>query len=165
MRSWKSYRRESRGESRKEELYQTPRSTLGVGLELAFFAASCRTQTSSERAVIDARAPGCPFPHLWEQTFESGEVGVYIEDNTGNAVHNFSYVDQIYDRLLQNGVRPLVVISFMPKKLALCQDVHPFRYKQIVAPPKDYQNGTISSAPLRSTSSIATVSMRWPNGT
>jgi len=39
---------------------------------------------------------------------------------------------------LKNGVRPFVEISFMPKKLALRQDVHPFWYKQIVSPPKDY---------------------------
>jgi xylan 1,4-beta-xylosidase len=67
------------------------------------------------------------------------EVGVYDEDERGNAVYNFSYVDQIYDGLLQNGVRPFVEISFMPKKLALRQDVHPFWYKQIVSPPKDYK--------------------------
>jgi len=48
-------------------------------------------------------------------------------------------VDQIYDGLLANGVRPFVEISFMPKKLALRQDVHAFWYKQIVSPPKDYQ--------------------------
>jgi xylan 1,4-beta-xylosidase len=47
-------------------------------------------------------------------------------------------VDQIYDGLLNNGVRPFLEISFMPKKLALRQDVHAFWYKQIVAPPKDY---------------------------
>ena len=67
------------------------------------------------------------------------EVGVYDEDDKGNPIYNFSYVDQIYDGLLQNGVRPFVEISFMPKKLALCQDVHPFWYKQIVSPPKDYK--------------------------
>jgi xylan 1,4-beta-xylosidase len=67
------------------------------------------------------------------------EVGVYDEDEHGNPVYNFSYVDQIYDGLLQNGVRPFVEISFMPKKLALRQDVHPFWYKQIVSPPKDYK--------------------------
>jgi xylan 1,4-beta-xylosidase len=67
------------------------------------------------------------------------EVGVYDEDDQGNPVYNFSYVDQIYDGLLQNGVRPFVEISFMPKKLALRQDVHPFWYKQIVSPPKDYK--------------------------
>jgi xylan 1,4-beta-xylosidase len=66
------------------------------------------------------------------------EVGVYDEDENGNPVYNFTYVDQIYDGLLQNGVRPVVEISFMPKKLALRQDVHPFWYKQIVSPPKDY---------------------------
>jgi len=66
------------------------------------------------------------------------EVGVYDEDEQGHPVYNFAYVDQIYDGLLKNGVRPFVEISFMPKKLALRQDVHPFWYKQIVAPPKDY---------------------------
>lgn len=67
------------------------------------------------------------------------EVGVYDEDERGNPVYNFTYVDQIYDGLLRNGVRPFVEISFMPKKLALRQDVHAFWYKQIVSPPKDYK--------------------------
>lgn len=146
---------------------------LGVLLGLKLLAGPCWAQTSVERVVVDARAPGHPFPHFWEQTFGSGrailalresyrddlrevkkvtefryvrfhnilhdEVGVYDEDDDGNPVYNFSYVDQIYDGLLQNGVRPFVEISFMPKKLALRQDVHPFWYKQIVAPPKDYK--------------------------
>ena len=67
------------------------------------------------------------------------EVGVYDEDEQGKPIYNFTYIDQIYDGLLQNGVRPVVEISFMPKKLALRQDVHPFWYKQIVSPPKDYK--------------------------
>ncbi len=67
------------------------------------------------------------------------EDGVYDEDEQGNPIYNFSYVDQIYDGLLANGVRPFFEISFMPKKLALRQDVHPFWYKQIVSPPKDYK--------------------------
>lgn len=66
------------------------------------------------------------------------DVGVYDEDEQGNPLYNFSFVDQIYDGLLKNGVRPFVEISFMPKKLALRQDVHAFWYKQIVSPPKDY---------------------------
>ena len=73
------------------------------------------------------------------------EVGVYDEDSEGNPVYNFSYVDQIYDGLLARGVRPFVEISFMPKKLAVHQDLHPFWYRQNVAPPKDYAkwNGLI----------------------
>lgn len=68
------------------------------------------------------------------------EVGVYNEDEHGNAVYNFSYVDQIYDGLLKNGVRPVVEISFMPKKLAFNPDaLHPFWYKQNVSPPKSME--------------------------
>jgi len=67
------------------------------------------------------------------------EVGVYDEDEKGNPVYNFAYVDQIYDGLLMNGVRPFVEISFMPKKLASDPNaLHPFWYKQNVSPPKDY---------------------------
>lgn len=65
------------------------------------------------------------------------EVGVYNEDEHGNPVYNFAYVDQIYDGLLKNGVRPFVEISFMPRKLAFNPDaLHPFWYKPNVSPPK-----------------------------
>jgi xylan 1,4-beta-xylosidase len=68
------------------------------------------------------------------------EVGVYNEDDHGNPVYNFAYVDQIYDGLLKNGVRPFVEISFMPKKLAFNPDaLHPFWYKQNVSPPKSME--------------------------
>ena len=67
------------------------------------------------------------------------ELGVYNEDEHGNPVYNFAYVDQIYDGLLKNGIRPFVEISFMPKKLASRpEDLHAFWYKQNVSPPKDY---------------------------
>jgi xylan 1,4-beta-xylosidase len=68
------------------------------------------------------------------------EVGVYNEDEHGNPIYNFSYVDQIYDGLLKLGVRPVVEISFMPKKLAFNPDaLHPFWYKQNVSPPKSLE--------------------------
>jgi xylan 1,4-beta-xylosidase len=46
------------------------------------------------------------------------EVGVYTEGANGEAVYNFSYIDQIYDGLLAEGVRPIVELSFMPGRLA-----------------------------------------------
>lgn len=68
------------------------------------------------------------------------ELGVYSEDEHGNPVYNFSYVDQVYDGLLKNGVKPFVEISFMPKKLAFNPDaLHPFWYKQNVSPPKSME--------------------------
>src|SRR6202165_4584606 len=66
------------------------------------------------------------------------EVGVYDENDQGHPEYNFSYVDQIYDGLLANGVRPFVEISFMPKKLAAKEALHAFWYKQNVSPPKDW---------------------------
>ena len=66
------------------------------------------------------------------------EMGVYDEDAEGNPVYNFSYVDQVYDGLLGNGVRPFVELSFMPKKLAAKDVLHTFWYKQNVSPPKDW---------------------------
>ena len=67
------------------------------------------------------------------------EVGVYSEDKDGQPIYNFSYVDQIYDGLLANRVKPFVELSFMPKDLAAKPAIHPFWYKQNVAPPKDWQ--------------------------
>jgi xylan 1,4-beta-xylosidase len=68
------------------------------------------------------------------------EVGVYNEDEHGNPVYNFSYVDEIYDGLLKNRVRPVVEISFMPKKLAFNpDDLHAFWYKQNVSQPKSLE--------------------------
>jgi xylan 1,4-beta-xylosidase len=66
------------------------------------------------------------------------EVGVYDEDSSGMAVYNWSYVDQIYDGLLENGVRPWVEMSFMPRKLAASLEPHAFWYKPLPSPPKDY---------------------------
>ncbi len=68
------------------------------------------------------------------------EVGVYNIGKDGKPVYNFSYVDQIYDGLLKNGVRPLVEISFMPRKLAANpDDLHTFWYKPNVSPPKSWE--------------------------
>ncbi len=67
------------------------------------------------------------------------DVGVYSEDSAGNPIYNFSYVDQIYDGLIENGVRPFVELSFMPKQLATQPPVEQaFWYHPIVSPPKNW---------------------------
>jgi xylan 1,4-beta-xylosidase len=119
-----------------------------------------------ETITLDLTAPAHPFPHFWERMFGSGrailslrddyrrdlravkaitgfeyvrfhaifhdEVGVYSP-----AGFNFSYVDQIYDGLLANNVRPFVELSFMPKDMAANQTPHAFWYKPYPSPPKD----------------------------
>jgi xylan 1,4-beta-xylosidase len=66
------------------------------------------------------------------------EAGVYGGEIEGKPVYNFSYVDQIYDGLLDNGVRPFVELGFMPDKLAAKPAIFPFWYKPDVSPPRDY---------------------------
>jgi xylan 1,4-beta-xylosidase len=66
------------------------------------------------------------------------ENGIYDEDAQGRPVYNFSYLDQIYDSLLDRNIRPFVELSFMPRKLASSVTPHPFWYKPLVAPPNNY---------------------------
>ncbi len=66
------------------------------------------------------------------------EVGLFDEDARGNPAYDFSYIDQIYDGLRANGVRPFVELSFMPRKLAATPIEHPFWYRPITSPPKDW---------------------------
>jgi xylan 1,4-beta-xylosidase len=79
------------------------------------------------------------------------DVGLYDPDrrthNPGRAtvaandasIYNFSYVDEIYDGLLAQGVRPFVELSFMPRKLASDpEDQQPFWYHPNPSPPRSY---------------------------
>jgi xylan 1,4-beta-xylosidase len=66
------------------------------------------------------------------------EIGLYNEGPKGEPVYNFSYIDQVYDGLLANGVRPFVELSFMPRQLASKDVRQSFWYRPVVSPPKDY---------------------------
>lgn len=65
------------------------------------------------------------------------EIGLYDETPLGDPIYNFSYVDEIYDGLLEQHVRPFVELSFMPRALAANLAPHPFWYKPLPSPPKD----------------------------
>ena len=80
------------------------------------------------------------------------EVGLYDPDRLeynpttkkleprSESPYNFSYIDEIYDGLLANNVRPFVELSFMPRKMAADPNqVQFFWYKPVVSPPKDYK--------------------------
>lgn len=94
----------------------------------------------SYRADLRAVKQVSDFRYVRFHAIFHDEVGVYNEDEHGSPVYNFAYVDEIYDGLLKNGVRPAVEIGFMPKKLAFNPDaLHPFWYKQNVSPPKSWE--------------------------
>ncbi len=94
------------------------------------------------------------------------ENGVYDEDACGNPVYNWTYVDQIYDGLLANHVRPFVELSFMPKKLSASDKVHAFWYKPLPDPPKRLEEMGGAQLPIRQAPDRSAMeSTRYRNGT
>ncbi|GAA1588689.1 GH39 family glycosyl hydrolase [Kribbella karoonensis] len=53
--------------------------------------------------------------------------------------YDFSVVDQIYDKLLGIGLRPVVELGFMPRELASDPDRTVFAYGAIISPPASYE--------------------------
>lgn len=67
------------------------------------------------------------------------DVGLVQRDPNGHISYNFSYIDQIYDGLLEHGVKPFVELSFMPPELSSDpKALQEFWYHPNIAPPKDY---------------------------
>ena len=65
-------------------------------------------------------------------------LAVYRDSGDG-PVHDFSRVDEVMDRLLETGLRPIVELSFMPRDLAADPDATVFDFKGIISPPRDYE--------------------------
>ena len=106
---------------------------FGSGRAILSLRESYRNDLRAVKQVTD-------FRYVRFHAILDDQVGVYSEDEHGNPVYNFAYVDEIYDGLIKNGVRPVVEISFMPKKLAFNPDaLHPFWYKPNVSPPKSME--------------------------
>ncbi|MDE3179689.1 MAG: glycosyl hydrolase family 39 [Acidobacteriota bacterium] len=66
------------------------------------------------------------------------DTGFYSVNGQGKPDYNFSYIDQIYDGLLKEGVRPFVELSFMPSQLASTTQTQAFWYHPYVSPPKHW---------------------------
>jgi xylan 1,4-beta-xylosidase len=105
---------------------------FGSGRAILSLRQSYRDDLRAVKSVAD-------FRYVRFHAIFHDENGVYNLDLRGNPVYNFSYVDQIYDGLLANGVRPFVEIGLMPRKLAANpDDLHSFWYKPNVSPPKSW---------------------------
>ncbi len=103
--------------------------TFGSGRAILTLRESYRADLKAVKNITD-------FKYVRFHAIFHDEVGVYDENSAGEPIYNFSYVDQIYDGLLENGLRPFVELSFMPRKLAANLTPHPFWYKQLPSPPE-----------------------------
>jgi xylan 1,4-beta-xylosidase len=65
------------------------------------------------------------------------DMFVYREDEQGRPIYNFQYVDDLFDRMLEKGVRPFVELSFSPGDMATVKGTA-FWWQANGCPPKDY---------------------------
>jgi len=79
----------------------------------------------------------CGFKYIRMHGLLTDDMAVYTEDNKGNPVYNYMYVDALYDYLLSIGVKPFVELGFMPNALASGNKTI-FWWRGNVTPPKDY---------------------------
>lgn len=61
------------------------------------------------------------------------DMFVYFEKPDGKVVYNWQYLDDVYDRMLDLGVRPFVELSFFPKDMAAKNSKTQMWYKNNVS--------------------------------
>jgi xylan 1,4-beta-xylosidase len=70
-----------------------------------------------QRQLAEAHA-ACGFEYVRFHGLFHDDMFVYTERGDGTPVHNFQYVDALFDALLEIGVRPFVEFGFSPRALA-----------------------------------------------
>ncbi len=63
---------------------------------------------------------------------------VVTRNRDGSLAFDFGIVDELYDKLLAIGIRPIVELSFMPRALAADPEQTVFTYRGIISPPADW---------------------------
>lgn len=71
----------------------------------------------------------------------SDEMMVYKEDNNGNPIYNWVYVDEIFDFFQRINLKPFIELGFMPEALA-SKSQHAFLWNANVSYPKSLKKWT-----------------------
>ncbi len=91
------------------------------------------------RKDLDAVHQATGFGYIRFHGILDHDVGLVQRDAQGHISYNYSYIDQIYDGLLEHGVKPFVELGFMPPELSSDpKALQAFWYQPNVAPPKEY---------------------------
>ncbi|MCW8806956.1 MAG: glycosyl hydrolase family 39 [Rhodanobacter sp.] len=91
------------------------------------------------RKDLDAVHRATGFSYVRAHGIFDHDVGLVRREADGKISYNFSYIDQIYDGLLEHGVKPFVELSFMPPELSSDpKALQEFWYHPNIAPPKNY---------------------------
>lgn len=77
-----------------------------------------------------------PFQYIRFHGIFNDEMMVYSEGDDGTPSYNWSYVDKLYDFLLELGMKPFVELGFMPSLLARSKETV-FWWEGNISPPSD----------------------------
>lgn len=80
----------------------------------------------------------CGFEYLRFHGLFHDDMMIYREKADGYPVYNWQYVDNLFDFMLDVGIRPFVEFGFMPQDLA-SGDMTVFWWKGNVTPPKNME--------------------------
>jgi xylan 1,4-beta-xylosidase len=80
----------------------------------------------------------CGFEYVRFHGLFHDDMFVFNYDKDSNVVYNWQYIDDVYDRMLDIGVRPFVEFSFFPK--AMSPEATCFWWGGHGTPPADYNN-------------------------
>ncbi len=67
---------------------------------------------------LDMVHKSCGFEYVRFHGLFHDDMFAYTEDKDGNPIYNWQYIDDLFDRLLDMGVRPFVEFSFFPKAIS-----------------------------------------------
>jgi len=79
----------------------------------------------------------CGFRYLRFHGLFHDDMCVYREVE-GRPIYNWQYIDELFDRMLQIGIRPFVELSFFPKDIAAKNSKTQFWWKCNITPPESF---------------------------
>ena len=107
--------------------------------EANFAVSASRAYTLLSRRHQEAVMKGrkeCGFSYLRFHGLFQDDMGIYREDAFGNPIWGWQYVDEVYDFLHDAGIRPFVVLDFMPDALKSSDDTI-YWERSNITPPRD----------------------------
>jgi xylan 1,4-beta-xylosidase len=79
----------------------------------------------------------CGFRYLRFHGLFHDDMCVYRE-HEGKPIYNWQYIDALFDRMLEIGIRPFVELSFFPKAIAAPNSKTQFWWKGNITPPENF---------------------------
>lgn len=86
---------------------------------------------------LDSAVQHCGFKYLRFHGLFHDDMCVYRELEDGTPVYNWQYVHDLFDRMLDKGIRPFVELGFCPAEIASVKATC-FWWKGNGSPPSDY---------------------------